>query len=248
MIARRSNAPNAITKIIRSLSVLSLALLFAPSVFGQQDYVTQFDLFTGYTFLDSPQIGLFENGFQFQAGYRWRPWVSLGFDYSVSTGNLTLAPDLLTTPLQQQLGGQLAALVAEGLIPPNYALTVPASSLTQTFAAGPQLAYRHFKKITLFARPSIGAIHETATPKPTDPIAAAIAQQLAPAGKKTDVTAFYGIGYGVDFLFSRHVGLRVQGDLVWDHLFSDLLRNGRWTTRFSVGPCFNFGRNIVAAK
>jgi hypothetical protein len=32
---------------------------------------------------------------------------------------------------------------------------------------------------------------------------------------------------------------------VWDHLFNDLLKDGRWTTRFSIGPCFNFGGNIV---
>jgi hypothetical protein len=28
------------------------------------------------------------------------------------------------------------------------------------------------------------------------------------------------------------------------HLFNDLLRNGRWTVRFSAGPAFNFGKNI----
>jgi hypothetical protein len=27
-------------------------------------------------------------------------------------------------------------------------------------------------------------------------------------------------------------------------LFSDILRDGRLTTRFSIGHCFNFGRNI----
>jgi hypothetical protein len=38
--------------------------------------------------------------------------------------------------------------------------------------------------------------------------------------------------------------LRTQADLVYDHLFNDLLKDGRWTVRFSVGPCFNFGKNI----
>jgi hypothetical protein len=32
--------------------------------------------------------------------------------------------------------------------------------------------------------------------------------------------------------------------VVWDHLFSSLLANGRWTVRYSVGPAFYFGRNI----
>jgi hypothetical protein len=228
------------------LLILTSILLFLPAPgLSQQTYVTQFDFFAGYAFLDSPAIGLFENGFQFQMGYRPRTWVSLGFDYSNSRGDLTLTPDLLTVPLQQQLGAQLAALAAAGLIPPGYMLRVPAHSVTQTFAAGPQLAYRHFQKVTIFVRPSIGAIHEAATPQPQDPIAAAIAMQLAPSGKKTDWTPFYGFGYGFDILFNHHFAWRTQGDLVWDHLFNDLLRNGRWTTRFSTGPCFNFGKNIA---
>jgi hypothetical protein len=213
--------------------------------FGQQEYVSRYDAFAGYTFLDSPHVGLFENGFQFQAGVRPKTWYSLGFDYSISSGDLTLTPNLLTNALQQQLALQLQQLATAGLLPAGFTLSVPAHSSTQTFAAGPQLAYRHFSKITLFVRPSIGAIREVATPHPTNVIAAAIAKQLVPSGQKTDWTAFYGFGGGVDLLFSRHVGLRVQADLVYDHLFSDLLRDGRFTTRFSIGPCFNFGKNIV---
>jgi hypothetical protein len=123
---------------------------------------------------------------------------------------------------------------------------VKTSSTTETFAAGPQLAYRHWKPVTLFLRPVFfGAIHETATPKPADPIATAIVAQLAPSGQKTDWTWFLGFGGGFDINFSHHFSLRTQTDIVWDHLFSDLLQNGRWTVRFSVGPAFNFGRNIV---
>jgi hypothetical protein len=230
---------------LQGLLIAATLLLPAPAAFGQQTYVTRFDLFTGYAFLDSPHIGLFENGFQMQVGVRPKTWYSIGFDYSYSRGDLTLTPDLLTPALQQQLGAQLAGLAAAGLIPAGYSLVVPASSVTHTFALGPQLAYRHFKQVTLFVRPSIGAIHEVATPKPRDPIAAGIAAALAPSGQKTDWTPFYGVGYGVDFILTNHFAVRVQGDLVYDHLFSDLLKDGRWTARFSVGPCFNFGRNIA---
>jgi hypothetical protein len=221
-----------------------LLLVISPA-FGQQSYVSRFDAFGGYAFLDSPHIGLFENGFQFQAGVRPKTWYSLGFDYSISAGNLTLTQTLLTPALQQQLGAQLQALALAGLLPPGYALSVPTHSRTQTFAAGPQLAYRHFSHVTLFIRPSIGAIYEVATPNPGDPIAAAVVAQLAPSGKKTDWTGFYGFGGGIDYLFSKHVALRVQADLVYDHLFSDLLKDGRLTTRFSIGPCINFGKNIA---
>jgi hypothetical protein len=227
---------------------LVLAMLIAPvSARGQQTYVTRFDIYTGYTFLDSPHTSLFTNGFHFQAGVRPSTHYSVGFDYSISAGDFTLTPDLLTTSLQQQLGAQLAQLIAMGVIPPNYSLVVRSHSRTQTFAAGPQLAYRHFSTVTLFVRPFIGAVHVLATPHPSDPVATAIVKQLAPSGEKTDTAPFYGFGGGVDFLFSKHFALRVQSDLVYQHVFSDLLKDGQWTMRFSVGPAFNFGKNISKA-
>jgi hypothetical protein len=231
--------------VVTTLVLLTLALLFASApASSQQKYVSRYDLFAGYTFLDSPHVSLFENGFHFQAGVRPKPWYSLGFDYSISGGSLTLTPNLLTSVWQTQLGGLLQQLAAAGQLPAGYTVAVPSNSATQTFAGGPQLAYRHFSKVTLFVRPSIGAIHEVATPQPGDAIAKMIVAALAPTGKKTDWTAFYGFGGGADFLFSKHVGLRVQADLVYDHLFSDVLQDGRLTTRFSIGPCFNFGKNI----
>lgn len=218
------------------LTFIFVLLLVSSPVYGQQKYVTRYDLFTGYSFLDSPHVSLFENGFQSQVGVRPKTWFSLGFDYSISTGDLTLTPNLLLTTLQEELAAML---------PPGYALSVSSHSRTQTFAGGPQFAYRHFPKVTLFIRPSAGLIQEVATPHPGDPYAIAIVQQLAPSGKKRDHTPFYGFGGGVDYLFSKHVGLRVQADLVYDHLFNDLLKDGRFTTRFSIGPCFNFGKNIA---
>jgi hypothetical protein len=226
-------------------TILAALFILAGPVFGQQSYVTRYDLFTGYTYLNSPKISLPEHGFHLQAGVRPTTWYSLGFDYSVSSGDLILTPDLLPTSLQQQLGAQLAQLAAAGRLPAGYKLSVGAHSNTQTFTIGPQLAYRHFEKVTLFLRPSIGAIREVAKPAPTDPIAAGIAAELAPSGKKRDWTAFYGFGGGMDLNFSKHVALRVQADLVRDHLFNDLLRDSRGTVRFSIGPCFNFGHNIV---
>lgn len=220
-------------------------LLLATSAVGQQTDVTRYDLYAGYAFLNSPKIGLFEHGAQFQFGMRPKTWVSLGFDYSVSTGDLKVTPDLLPAALQQTLATQLGFLASVGKLPPGYSLVVPASSTTHSFAMGPQFAYRHFKHFTLFVRPSMGAIREQATPKPGDPIAAGVVAGLTPTGKKVDWQGFYGVGYGFDILFSKHFAWRTQSDLVWDHLFNDILRDGRWTVRFSAGPCFNFGRNIV---
>lgn len=232
--------------VLRVLLV-AVVLLLVPAAFGQQTYVTRFDAYGGYAFLDSPHINLFENGFSAQAGVRIKPWYSLGFDYTMAKGDLNLTPDLLPTALQQHLAAELGQLAAIGRLPAGYNLVVPAHSTTQTFAVGPQLAYRHFTHTTLFLRPVFaGAIYEKATPAPLagDLIAAGVVKELAPSGKKTDTTWFFGFGGGFDLIFSKHVSWRVQADLVYDHLFNDLLRDGRFTTRFAVGPAFNFGRNI----
>ena len=199
-------------------------LVLASSAFGQQEDVTRYA----------------------QVRFRPRTWDSVGFDYSLSTGDLTLTPDLLTGSLQQQLGAVLAQLAAGGRLPQGYALVVPTHSVTQTFAVGPQLAFRHWRHWTVFVRPVFaGAIREAATQQPRDPIAAEIAMQLAPTGKKTDIAPFIGFGGGYDILFTKHFALRTQADLEYDHLFNDLLRDGRFTVRFSIGPAFNFGKNIV---
>ena len=228
----------------RTLLLAIALILLATPLFCQQTYVSRYDVYTGYTYLNSPKIGLAEHGFNLQAGLRPTTWYSLGFDYSVSAGDLTLTPDLLPSALQQTLGAQLGQLAAHGLLPAGYALAVKAHSNTQTFEAGPQLAWRRWSHMTLFLRPALGAIRETATPKPADPIATMIVKGLTPTGKKQDWTWFYGFGGGADFIFSKHVSLRVQADLVRDHLFNDILKDARGTVRFSIGPAFNFGRNI----
>ena len=111
---------------------------------------------------------------------------------------------------------------------------------------------RHFRHVTLFFRPVFaGLIHEGATPAPADPIQTAIVQGfrqlgLVPSsGTKTDQVGFIGFGGGFDYNFNSRFGWRTQADLVYDHLFADLLADGRFTVRFSTGPTFNFGRNIV---
>ena len=237
----RSAAPRT-----RSL-FLACAILLPALASGEQTYVTRYDAFVGPAVLSSPKIGLNETGVQLQVGFRPKKWVSIGFDYTWASGDLTLTPDLLTTQLQQQLGTQLAQLVAAGLLPPGYTLSIVSGSKTQTFAAGPQLAYRRWQSLTLFIRPDLGAIHEAATPRPSDPIAKAIVAQLAPSGTTTDWTVFYGFGGGFDIKLWKNFALRAQADLVYDHLFPDLLQEGRYTVRFAVGPTFNFGRNIAAS-
>jgi hypothetical protein len=221
------------------------SLFFASHALCQEPYIGRYDAYAGFVYLDSPHINLAERGFHTQVGIRPRTWYSLGFDYTVSTGHTSITPNLLPTALQQQLAATFTQLAAAGLVPPGYALTVPIDSATQTFAAGPQFAYRRWRTVTLFLRPSFGAIRETATPHATDPVAAMVVASLVPSGKKQDWTGFYGFGGGADLNFSKHVSLRLQADFVHDHLFNDLLKDGRNTVRLSVGPAFQFGRNIA---
>lgn len=234
-------------EIVFSKSWLLSALLLALGVnaFGQQSYVGFYDAYAGFTYFDSPKIDLSERGFHTQIGINPRTWLGVGFDYSIATGNTAITVAELTPTLQRQLSAQLTPLVAAGVIPANFNLTIPIDSTTETFAAGPQLEYRHWQKVTLFVRPSIGAIHETATTHPNGPIAQMIVAQLAPSGRKTDWTGFYGFGGGTELNFGDHVSIRLQADFVHYHVFSDLLKDGRNTVRLSIGPAFHFGRNVA---
>ncbi len=228
-----------------AVAILALAALLAVPAGAQDKYISRYNLYAGYAFLDSPHISLFENGFHTQAGIRTNTWLSLGFDYSVTAGDLTLTPALLPDALRATLTATLGQLAAVGLLPPGYTLAVPTHSVTQTFAAGPQFTVYNSSKVSIFVRPSLGAIHEKATPKPADPIAKTIVAGLSPTGVKTDWQGFYGFGGGFDINFSKHVAIRTQADFVYDHLFNDILKDGRFTTRFSIGPTFNFGRNVA---
>jgi hypothetical protein len=234
--------------VLRPVFAFSLFVLTALSAAAQQDYVGRYDIYGGFAALDAPHIDLTTRGFHFQAGRNPKTWLATGFDYSVSTGHTTLTPDLLTTALQQKLGAQILQLIKEGVIPPTYQVYVPADATTQTFAAGPQFVNRHFQHVTLFIRPSFGAVHETATPHPHDAVTTVIAQELAPQGKKSDWTGFYGFGGGYDLNANGHIGLRMQTDIVYFHVFNDLLKDGRWDFRWSIGPTFHFGRNVREAK
>ena len=229
----------------RSVLAVFLLVLLASTALAQQAYVGRYDFYAGYAYFDSPKISLQENGFHIQAGIKPKTWYVLGFDYSNVTGSATLTPDLLLPSLQQSLGQMLALLAAAGKLPPGYTVVVPTDSSTQTITGGPELTYRRISWLTPFVRPSIGLIREVATPKASDPITSAIIQQLAPSGSKTDWAWFYGAGGGFDVKLTKNVAIRAQADFVWDHLFADILQYGRHTVRFSIGPAFQFGKNIA---
>jgi hypothetical protein len=231
-----------------ALAVLLLPPLLSRSVLAQQADVRQYNIYNGFSYFETPELNLAERGYHLQVGRNMKTWLALGFDYSVVSGHNALTPDLLKTSLETQLDEEIEYLKSIGELPPDYQLIVSTDAFSQTFALGPQLEYRHWKPVTLFIRPSLGAIRQKVTPHPTDPFATMVVEQLVPNGEKTDWQGFYGFGGGFDWNATHHIGLRMQSDLVYWHLFNDLLQNGGWTVRFSVGPTFRFGKNIAARQ
>jgi hypothetical protein len=228
--------------------VMLLTMLLSQASWSQQTEVSQYDIYNGFTYFETPWLNLAERGYHLQVGRNMNRWLAIGFDYSVVSGHNSLTPDELQPDVQEELGLLIEELIREGVIPPDYQLIVPTDAFSQTFALGPQLEYRHFKKVTLFARPSIGVIRQRVTPHPTDPVSTLVVQQLLPSGSKVDWQSFWGFGGGYDWYATHHFGIRMQADLVYWTLFSDLLKNGTWTVRVSVGPTFRFGKNILDIK
>jgi hypothetical protein len=221
---------------MRRVVGVAIVLCASSLVFAQQDYVGCYDAFAGFSYLASPKLNLDERGVNTQFGINATRWLALGADYSIFTGHSAIRPKDLTPALQLQLAPFLP------LLGPNAA--IPFDSTTYTFTAGPQINFRGLRWVTTFVRPAIGGMHETATLKPVGPVQTALVSVLAPAGKKTDLAPFYGVGGGLDVNASKHVALRVGVDVVHVKLFSNLLAEGRNSVRISVGPSFRFGRNV----
>lgn len=250
---------------MKKLFLAALLLSLSVCAFAQQDYVGRYDVYAGFSYLDSPKLDLQQRGFNTQIGYNARRWLALGFDYSIQFGRAALVPSDLKPQYAAQLNG-LVALGAAGKLAGlgfpaayfnNYVLWAPFDATTQTFTAGPQLSYRHFKKVTLFAHPSIGVIHENISigthgdPFIADVVLPALQGQLpgSTAILKTtrpnDTTYFYGFGGGADYNLTQHFHLRTDLEFVHVFLYSDLLANSRNSLRVSFGPTFSFGKNVT---
>jgi hypothetical protein len=230
------------------LVALFVFLTQLPAAFAQQDYIGRYDLYTGFSDLYTPNLNKINQiGFHLQAGINNNRWLSTGFDYSIQSGNTSLIPSIATPALQQEIGLEEEELESLGLLPAGYSLNIPLHATTQTFTAGSQLNYRHFSKVTLFIRPSLAAFRLSATPHPNpqDPFSVAVSEMLVQHAPLVDWTGAYGVGGGIEFALARHFGVRAQIDAVWNHPFNDILGEGGWSYRYSIGPSFHFGRNIA---
>ncbi len=224
----------------RVLAVIFFGLLLTTTLSGQSDqqYVGRYDAFGGFSYFATPNLNLYQRGFNGEFGVNVRRWVALGGDFSVVTGTSSLVPK----ELNQATLAKLAPL--QPLLPPGYNLYVPFDSTTYTYSAGPQINIRKWKPVMFFVRPALGAMHQVVKAKPVDPIQQAIVSGLVPGGKKTDTVVFYGFGWGWDIRFSDRFAMRFGFDYVHTNLMDGLLKEGQNTIRMSVGPTVRWGKNV----
>src|SRR5664279_3468389 len=225
-------------------STLILLLLFlclgVMTCFSQQTFVSKYSAYGAYSYLSTPSLNLTQRGFDGDFGVNLRSWLTLGGDFSYAGGHSSLVPNDLSAAAQAKLAPFLP------LLPPGYVISVPYNSATYTYEAGPQFNYRGMKKVTLFVRPALGALHANVTVKPGDPIAKLIvAGLLGPNPSRSDTVVFYGFGGGATWEITPNFGLRVATDVVHYNFFSNLLNGGRNSVRFVVGTKFSFGKNIL---
>ncbi len=222
-----------------------LAIFVCLPAVAQQTDINRYTLYTGFDSMISPARSLTEYGFDVDFGVTLKPWVALGGDFS-AIGNGIISGSGTINGSETVYAPVLNAANAAnptGPVPPASAVNVPFTSTTYTFAAGPQFYLRKWQKITLFARPGLGGIHESADLTfPTGLPQLLTALQIpVPNTHQTATTWFIGVGGGCDFNLSRRVGLRVSVDWINTHLFTNLLTDRQNYARFTIGPTFRWG-------
>jgi len=221
------------------LVLLLLSLSVVTCLAQKQEYVGQYDAYFAFAYMTTPNMNLDQRGWHGQFGYNWKRWLALGFDTSYFGGNSSLT----ASELNNQTLAKLAPILP--YLPPGYVIWTPYHANTYTITGGAQLNYRHFKYVTLFIHPDIGAMHQSVTPHPPDPIMAGIVTGLIGPGKTvSEWVPFYGVGGGVDVNVSKHMALRFHADWVRTAFFSDILRDPQHTWRLSASPTFRFGKNV----
>lgn len=170
--------------------LICLAILITLPAIAQQTDVNRYTLFTGFDYMISPARNLTERGFEGDFGVTMKRWLALGGDFSaigkdvISGAGTINGSETVYAPL-------LTAAAGLGAPPPS-AVHVPFTSMTYTFAAGPQFYLRKWEKVTFFARPGLGGIHEDADIKLTPQLGALLTLLHAPvpAPNQSDTTVF----------------------------------------------------------
>jgi hypothetical protein len=220
--------------------LLLLSLSAVACLAQKQEYVARYSAYGAFSYFSTPSLNLTQRGLDTDFGVNVRSWLTLGGDFSYGAGNTTLLPNDLNAATQAKLLPYVPTLQALGI-----PLAVPYNASTYTYEAGPQFNYRGFKKVTLFVRPALGALHASIQAKPNPAIAQLVGGLLGGSLSQSDTVVFYGFGGGVTWEATHQFGIRVAADFVHYDMFSNILDGGRNTVRVTVGTKFNFGRNIL---
>lgn len=224
--------------VIRSVLFCCLAIFICLPAMAQDTEINRYTVYTGFDYLLSPARNLTERGFDVDFGVTAKPWLGLGGDFGAFGNNIISGAgtingtETIYAPKVQAIG-----------IPPS-SILVPFRSTTYTFAVGPQIYVRKWRRVTLLGRPGLGGIHESANltlPPQVVPLFTAL-QIPIPSAHQTNTTWFFGLGGGFDLNVSRLVGIRFTADWVNTHLFSNLLTDRQNYARFTIGPTWRWGR------
>ena len=231
--------------LTRCLFFCTLAIFLCLPAVAQQTDINRFTIYTGFDYLISPARNLTQRGFDTDFGVTVKPWLGLGGDFSATGYNIISGGGTINgseTVYAPKIDA--AHELYPTLVPSPNAISVPFSSTTYTFAAGPQFYIRKWKKITFLARPGLGGIHESAN-LTYPPGLGQLFEFLSippPNNHQSDTTWFVGLGGGFDLNLSRRVGLRFTADWINTHLFSNLLSDRQNYARFTIGPTFRWGQ------
>ena len=227
---------------MRHLIFCALMILICLPALSQQTNINHYTLFTGFDYMISPVRNLAERGFETDFGVSVKPWLGLGADFGALGSDIISGAGTISG--SETVYAPLLTQYASFGAPPPSAVHVAFKSTTYTFAAGPQFYFRKWQKVTFFARPGFGGIHENASlafPPALVPLFNLLKVRV-PNANQTDTELFFGLGGGFDLNVSRKVGMRFAADWVNTHLFSDLLTPRQNYVRFSLGPTFRWGQ------
>jgi hypothetical protein len=223
------------------LLLLFLSLAVVTCLAQNQEYVARYSTYGAFSYFSTPSLNLTQRGLDVDFGVNVRSWLTFGGDFSYGAGNTTLLPSNLNLATQAKLAPYVPTLQKLGI-----PLAVPYNASTYTYEVGPQFNYRGFKKVTLFVRPALGALHASIEAKPNNPVTAKLVSGLMGGSmSQSDTVVFYGFGGGITWEATPHFGIRVASDFVHYNMFSDILNGGRNTVRVTLGTKYNFGRNII---
>jgi opacity protein-like surface antigen len=243
----------------KALVALAILVLFVSAAVAQQTPSFQkWDMYAGYSYLNTPTNSMSQHGFNLSFGRNVNRWVALGMDFSKHNGS---GPQFATG---SELATRLPASVLTALGPgvaqvlPGVRVKLPVDASSATFAAGTQFQVRYNKWFTPFFRPFLGAFHGTANgdPKQIVPVklpTGVTAQQFAGimsipavqsalpnAVRQSDTCLGYGFGAGVDFNITKPIGIRWASDYIRTSLFDKDQNN----FRMAFGLIYRFGGEV----